>query len=600
MQTAPSILLLLFAGLTSAKLLYEASELSKTGYDFIIVGAGTAGCVLANRLTAVPNNFTVLVLEAGGDDQGILGLEVPAIAPSNLANESLIWDYTTVEQSGLNNRSLAYQRGHVLGGSSSINFMYFTRGSRDDYDRFANFTDDSSWSWDNLFPYMLKAENFVQPVNRQTTVGRIIPEDHGHSGPLQTTTTGFPFPFDDLVVQTSETHNNTFNFSRNPDHNSGDTIGTSWIQSTSGHGMRSSSATAYLHPVLDRDNLHVLIGAQVTKLYDVGGKTVPDLRKLTFVTNETGVEHTVDAAKEIVLAAGAVNSPQLLLLSGIGDSEELAAHNITPLVQLPAVGKQMQDHPLFSVQFTTDSTETLDSFNRNTTAVADALEQWKENRTGFDTSLASNLFSWVRLPDDSDVIKTFGDASAGPTSGHIELLSIDYFISFSGPAPDNGTFITMTLNVASPASRGQVQLNSSDPLEFPLIDPAFLTNGFDVDVMVAAIHAAEDFLGTAPWAGMNLQRFGAWANATTDDELADVARAGIVTFWHPCCTARMGKEDDDTAVVTSKLLVKGVTGLRVVDASVFPFIPAAHLQAPVYAIAERAVDIILDAHANPK
>ncbi|VDB94040.1 unnamed protein product [Peniophora sp. CBMAI 1063] len=596
MLTAANVILLLFVGLNSARTLYEASEVSQTDYDFIIVGAGTAGCVLANRLSASPNNYTVLVLEAGGSDAGVLELEVPAIAPSILANASLIWNYTTVEQPGLNNRALSYPRGRVLGGSSSINFMYYTRGSRDDYDRFADFTGDEIWSWDNMFTYMLKAEDFVQPINGQPSTGRIDPTDHGHDGSLLTTTTGFPFPFDDLVVETSKTPINEFNFSYNEDVNSGNTIGTSWIQSTTGGGVRSSAATAYLHPVLERDNLHVMYGAQVTKLDDVGGEATPDLRQVSFTTS-TGEALSARASKEVILAAGAVNTPQLLLLSGIGDPTDLAALNITSLINAPAVGQEMQDHPLLAIQWTTNSTATLDSFTRNSTAVADALNQWIANRTGFDTTVATNLFSWVRLPDNSSAIETFGDPSAGPTSAHLELLLVDYFISFAAPSPESGAYLTMVLNVASPASRGRVRLASSSPSQFPLIDPAFLTSDFDVDAMVTAMHAAETFLATGPWAGMNLQRFGPWASATTDAELADVARAGITTFWHPCCTARMGKDDDSTAAITSKLLVKGATGVRVVDASVFPFIPAAHLQAPVYAIAERAVDIIFEAYA---
>ncbi|VDC04862.1 unnamed protein product [Peniophora sp. CBMAI 1063] len=582
-----------------AKLLSGASELSATGYDFVIVGGGTAGSVLANRLSA-NKTHSVLVLEAGHSDEGVPALEVPGLAASLLANESLIWDYTTVNQAGLHGRSLAYQRGRVLGGSSSINFMFFTRGSRDDYDRFADFTGDDGWSWDALFPYMLKAEDFVEPVGGFSSAGEIIPAVHGRDGPLLTTTNGFPFPFDDLVLQTTKIQSGSSNFSFNQDVNSGDPIGTSYIQSTTGGGARSSAASAYLHPALNRDNLHVLLGAQVTKLVEVGTSGTgqpPELRDVVFVIDDASVEYTVRGNKEVILAAGAVNTPQVLLLSGVGNASELASLNIPTTINLPAVGKEMQDHPLLSVQWTTDSTETLDAALRNATVLEEFLDEWETNRTGYYTDITFNFFSWLRFSEDTAALASFNDPSAGPTSGQAELVLIDNFSSFTEPSPDNGTYLSMVVNVASPASRGSVRLASSDPLDFPLIDPGYFTDDYDGNAMAATLCLAEDFLESSPWASMNLRRFGSWANATTDADLIDMARSRVTSFWHPCCTARMGKDDDDSAVVTSKLLLKGAAGVRVVDASVFPFIPAAHLQAPVYAIAERAADIILQTYA---
>ncbi|KAI0055436.1 aryl-alcohol oxidase-like protein [Artomyces pyxidatus] len=578
-----------------ARLFTDPAHLLKSEYDFVVVGAGTAGNVIASRLTEDPAN-SVLVIEAGAtnfSNEDILAIEVPFTASNALGNASIIWNYVTQPQVAVDDRVIPYQRGRVLGGSSSINFLVYTRGSRDDFDRFARVTGDSGWSWDVIFPFILKAENLTDPVDHHNTTGQFNPVVHGHSGPVLTTLPGFPSALDPRIL--AVTQSNPAQFPFNLDANSGNTIGVGWTQTTAGLGQRSSSATAYLQPALNRPNLDVLINTQVTRLINIANKSaVPDLREVEFALNSTSKRFTVRASKEVVLSAGAVNTPQLLLLSGVGNSSSLSALGIHTVVNSPFVGQNLQDHPLLANQWLVNSNTTLDDISRNATLSADLLAQWEETRTGqfADGGGGLNQFAWLRLPANSSVFDGFKDPSAGPTSAHIELFPVNEFVSFSDPTPDTGSFITFVTNTVSPASRGTISLVSADPFTFPAIDPAFLTHPLDMAIAIEAVRTASAFLATPPFEGFIIEPFGALANATTDAELEAYARAGTSTFWHPCCTTKAGNSSDKTAVVEANLLLKGATGVRVVDASVFPFIPAAHLQAPVYAVAERAAHLI--------
>ncbi|THH14917.1 hypothetical protein EW146_g5483 [Bondarzewia mesenterica] len=329
---------LLLAHTALAKLFTDPAQLPRSEYDFAVVGAGTAGNVIASRLSENPS-ISACVIEAGGNDAGILEMMISFTAPDVLSNASLIWNYTTIPQKALNNRILPYQRGRVLGGSSSVNFLAYTRGSYDDFDRFANVTGDPGWSWDAVFPFMLKAENFTDPVDHHNITGEFNGSAHGYRGPLLTTLPGFPSSIDPRILASTETDPIVFPF--NLDNNAGDTIGIGWLQSTSGLGSRSSSATAYLHPVLHRPNLDVVIQTQVTRLLNVGAQgAVPNCAlssslKVAQVGMHNRPRMTIRASKEVVLSAGAINTPQLLLLSGIGDPEALSSLGIPILVHSP-------------------------------------------------------------------------------------------------------------------------------------------------------------------------------------------------------------------------------------------------------------------------
>ncbi|KAJ7143681.1 aryl-alcohol-oxidase from pleurotus Eryingii [Mycena epipterygia] len=579
---------------TDAKLYTNPADLPRSEYDFIVVGGGNAGNVVAARLSENPH-FTVCVIEAGGNDAGIEELMIPFTAPSILGNISLLWDYTTVPQDGLNGRIIPLQRGKVLGGSSSINLLAWTRGARDDFDRIARVAEEPAWSWNAIFPYMLKAENFSQPVDHHNTSGEFNTTAHGHRGPLLTTLPGFPSHLDPRILGTTTADPSRFPF--NLDMNDGDALGIGWLQSNAGGGQRSSSATAYLHPALVRPNLDVLINAQVTRLLDTCEITgaLPDLRVVEFADVVTRKRKTIRASKEVILSAGAINTPQILMLSGVGDKNHLSTLGIHTIVDSPGVGANLQDHPLIPRQWfaNTPVSSTFDAISENATLGKEVLQEWENNRRGQFVDAGSNLIGWFRVPSNSSIFEGCEDPSAGPTSPHIELFPFNAFFSLLAPVPDNGSFFSIVTGVVSPVSRGTVTLNSTDPFDFPIIDPAYLTHPVDVGVAVAGLKLAAEFVATSSWDDYIIQPFGVLANATTDEDIAAYARSQVTSFWHPCCTAKIGTSADNTSVVDANLRLKGATGVRIVDASVFPSIPAAHLQAPVYAVAERAADLII-------
>ncbi|KAF4615922.1 hypothetical protein D9613_011346 [Agrocybe pediades] len=589
MQSAFLHLFLCFlVGTANSRFVNSPSEL-KPEYDFIVVGGGTAGNVVAARLSEI-SKYSVLVIEAGGSDEGNVALEIPYAAPNAMSNTSIIWDYSTVPQAGLSQRSIAYPRGRVLGGSSAINFLAYTRGSRDDFDRMASYTGDNGWSWNNMLPYFKKSEGFTRPVDGHSTSGQIDSNAHGFNGPLKTTVYACPAPIDPMLISTTKASPSQFPF--NVDYNSGNTIGMGYIQSTAGNGVRSSSATAFIHPNINRPNLDVILNTHVTKLINVAGffKT-PDLRKVEFAQSRGGQRYTVRAKKEVILSAGAINTPQILHLSGVGSPLSLLKLKIVPTIISPFVGQDLQDHVLLGSQWYVNSTDTLDVITTNETAANNILTQWVTSKTGRYANVSGNIFAWLRA--SASLFSFFTpDPSAGPTSAHFELYPVNQFASYAVPAPTTGNFISVVKGVMSPASRGSVTLNSNDPFEPPLIDTGFLTNPIDIQIMIEAIKTAKEMFTLSPWKGYTLQPYGELGSAKTDSDLMKYIRSQATTFYHPSSTVKAGRSYDITAPLDSELNLKGAVGVRVVDASIFPYIPAAHIQAAVFAIAERGADLI--------
>ncbi|EKM52280.1 uncharacterized protein PHACADRAFT_260543 [Phanerochaete carnosa HHB-10118-sp] len=577
------------ANVANAALYTDASQLPTLSYDFVVIGAGAAGNVIATRLTENPN-FSVLVIEAGISNQGVLGVEVPFLAPSNLPNSSVTWNYSTTPQAALNDRVLTYSRGRVLGGSSSINFLTYTRGSDDEYNRWAALTGDQSWAWNNVEQYYLKSSRLVPPVDGHNTTGLVIPADHG-VGPVEISLPGMPTELDERVVNTSQSSGAQFPF--NEDIQSGNSVGVGIAQSTIGGGVRSSSATAYLEPNINRTNLHVLIDNTVTRLVQSGStKGTPVFKQVEFAPSTSAKRTTVTAKNEVVLSAGSVNTPQILMLSGIGDANELQSLGIKPIVNLPDVGQHLQDHPIMSNYFVVNSNNTFDDVLRNATISDADLAQWMANKTGLFGNAPANAVAFLRLPANDSIFESVPDPAAGPGSGHYEMLWADGFAATTLAQPATGHFVTINTAVVSPTSLGSVRLASADPFVFPLINPNFFNTSFDQAAMLAAVHAARDFMAAPPWQGFVVSRFGPVGTAATDADIVAAARDSIVTIWHPTSSARMSPKNASWGVVDPQLLVKGVSGLRIVDASVIPIIPSAHTVAPTYILAEHAADMI--------
>ncbi|KAI0687613.1 alcohol oxidase [Cytidiella melzeri] len=579
-------------------ILQDPSQLTphKT-YDYIIAGAGAAGSVLASRLSE-NSNVSVLLIEAGSSDYKNIDIEVPHFA-SLLPNTKFDWNFTTAPQPGLNGRSISYQRGHVLGGSTSVNYMVFTRGSKDDWDRFAHVTNDEGWSWDSILPYAKKMEHFVPPIDGRNISDEVELSVHGTNGPLKSSVPGERVSTDSRVLNTT-TELSEFPFNR--DQNSGSTIGIGWTQSSIADGVRQSAALAYLDPIMARHNLDIVVNTQVTKLLQTGTSGgLPVFRgvHLSQTGSSEGKVYTLQATREVIVSTGAVKTPQLLMLSGIGDIGELSKFKIKTIVNLPDVGKNLQDQPLITSSFTVNSTNTLDSLSFDPTFAAQQLALWNHNHTGELGMIAGSQIGWLRLPENSSIFRTTHDPSAGPTSAHFELILYDGLLAFNPPFPTSGNFFTATTVVISPSSRGTISLNSTDPFDAPVIQPAFLSTGFDIFTMRESIKAARRFAAAPAWKDWIVAEFGALSQAQTDAEIDQYVRNNAVTIDHVTCTAAMGKTGSmgaGTGVLNSDLTVKGTVGLRVVDASAFPYVPAAHTQVPTYILAERAADLIKGLH----
>ena len=526
-------------------------------YDYVIVGAGSAGCVLAGRLSADPA-CRVVLLEAGGSHRK-REIRIPA-AFTKLLRTGYDWDYRTSKQPQLSDRELYWPRGKTLGGSSSINGQAWTRGHRVDYDGWAQSC--PGWSYDEVLPYFRRAEHRVG-----SNAGGV----YGTSGPQFVSELRDPNPTTAaFLVGCAE-----LGLRRLGELNEPDNTGYAPTPVTQRRGLRNSAADAYLRPARRRRNLTVLTGAYAQRiLLDEARATGVEYR------DAAGVTQRLTASREVILSAGTVNSPQLLMLSGIGDADQLRAAGVEPGHELVGVGANLQDHLASAVIVHCPKPVTLAGAGSRAQLVRFLLA-----RRGMLTSSVDEAVAFVR----SD------PALAAPD---IELIWLP--VPFLGegltPAPAHG--LTLAVLFLQPDSRGDIRLASADPAEPPVIDPGYLTAESDLRGLVAGLRIAErlcDTVALRPYVGAPMAP---WPGKVDDAKLATLVREHAQTAYHPVGTCRMGT--DDAAVVDCELRVRGLDGLRVVDASVMPRIIRGHTHAATVMIAERAADLIRASNHKPE
>ncbi|KAJ2920821.1 hypothetical protein H1R20_g16273, partial [Candolleomyces eurysporus] len=397
---------------------------------------------------------------------------------------------------------------------------------------------------------------------------------------------GTPQAIDSKVLEASKQLGGDYAY--NLDFNSGDSLGIGWVQLTVGRGERSSSATAYLGPkYINRSNLHVLVGHQAVRVLNTTSRGgVPSLRTVRFVKKTEPNVHEVTAKKELILSAGVIGTAQLLLLSGIGDPTEVRSKGIESLVNLPSVGKNVTDQPFLALQWGLGINGTV---TPSEALQQQWLAQWNQTRTGPLSSIGHNHLGWVRIPDESPVWSQYEDPASGRNTPHIEF-------AFNGGAfyPNPGATLTTVLIGLQPVSRGTLALNSADPFEHPLLDLAFLDSDLDLYTMKYAISSLRRFLKAPAWDEYKLSPVSPLPDDDDEEGLTEYLRNFGDSAAHAVGSAAMSAKNASYGVVDPDLKLKKATGLRIVDASIMPYVTAGHTQAPVYAIAERAADLIKD------
>ncbi|OSD04767.1 GMC oxidoreductase [Trametes coccinea BRFM310] len=585
-----------------AALYSDPAQLPKgKAYDYIVIGSGPGGSPIAARLSEDPS-VNVLIIEAGPTGFNYTNIEVPGIVPYLQPTSPFDWNYTMVPQPGLNDRSFPFSRGKVLGGCTAINWMFWVRCAQDDYDGFARVSGDDGWSWKSMLPLWNKIERLVPPLDHHNTSGEINPSIHGKNGAINISVHNAPYPTDDPVVRAAQEVGGDFRLME--DYNSGDPLGLAWFQGSIGNGIRNDAATAYLAPALSRKNLDILIKTQVTKLVQTGFQDdKPVIRGVTFAQSRTAPAFALNATKEVILAAGAFNTPQLLLLSGIGPASDLSLLGVPTIIDHPNVGQNLTDQPLVPLHYgaAQKQDDVYTNLARNATFFHESLDEWETERRGIFTNAANNHLGFFRIPANDSVFEGQPDPSAGPTAPHLEFIPVPGTFSFLGPTPLAGYYTLFAVVLLTPTSRGSVTLLSTDPFTQPVINPNFLDTAFDIAALRHGIRAAHNFSRAHAWDGFLTGRAMSWAlvDVEVDADVDEFTRESAITIWHPTGTAAMarcGTPAEVGGVVDPDLRVKGVEGLRVVDASVFPFVPAGHPQAVIYAFAERAAELIKSGH----
>lgn len=530
-------------------------------YDYIIVGAGSAGCVLANRLSACPG-LSVCLLEAGPPDTSPF-IRMPLGIIHMMMSKRLNWQYESVPQSHLDGRRLYYPRGKTLGGSSASNAMVYTRGHPADYDHWAALG-NRGWSYADLLPLFKRSEHHEAGPS----------PFHGIGGPINVAPQRSPNPLSRIFVAAAI----QAGYAPNADFNGATQEGVNCYEVTQKNGERWSVARAYLHPVRQRANLTVLTGARAIRVRLEGARA-------------TGVDYlrhgrvvTVHARREVLVAGGAINSPQLLLLSGIGAPEGLEPHGIRVRHRLPGVGRNLQDHLDVMVVQRCTQPVSLGISAGTLPALFKHLFDYARYRRGPLTSNSAEGGGFVRSTAAAAIPDLQFHFTPAHLDGHARNLRSAAFTML-------GHGYTLHACALRPRSRGCVGLRSADPADAPLIDPQFLSHPDDLPLMVTAVKAARAVLAAPAFDPYRGAEIFPGSGVQTDEAIVRFIRRKAESIYHPAGTCRMGQ--DDMAVVDDTLRVHGIAGLRVVDASIMPTLVGGNTNAPTVVIGEKAADLIL-------
>ncbi len=535
-------------------------------YDYVIVGAGTAGCVLANRLSADPA-IRVLLLEAGGEDDWIW-IHIPVGYLYCIGNPRTDWCFRTEPCDGLNGRSILYARGKVLGGCSSINAMIYMRGQARDYDLWAS-AGNPGWAWKDVFPLFKKTEDHYGGAN----------PIHGAGGEWRVEEQRLRWDLLDAWREAAEQSG----IANIEDFNGGDNEGSARFQVNQRRGVRWSASKAFLTPVRHRANLTVATKAQATRILMESRDGQHRATGVEYVRN--GETILALATCETLLASGAINSPQLLQLSGIGPAKILNGVGISQRVEVPGVGENLQDHLQLRMAFKVEGVKTLNTLANSWWGKAMMGLEYALFRTGPLTMAPSQLGAFVRSDPDQP---------AANLEYHVQPVSLDKF----GDPPHKFPAFTASVCNLRPESRGHVHLKHADPMSPPRIDPNYLSTPGDQHVAVKALRLTRAICAAPALARYKPTEFLPGPSYSTDEALIEAAGNIGTTIFHPVGTCKMGPDSDPMAVVDSRLRVRGVANLRVIDASIMPTIVSGNTNSPTVRIAEKGAGMVLEDRAR--